>query len=53
MNARLLSIGEELLSGAIVDTNSAWLSSELAELGVVVCGHESVGDDPDAMAAAI
>ncbi len=53
MNARLISIGDELLSGAVVDTNSAWLSGQLAELGVVMAGHETVGDCRDAISAAI
>jgi nicotinamide-nucleotide amidase len=53
VNARLISIGDELLSGAVVDTNSAWLSGRLAELGVVMVGHETVGDDRDAIGAAV
>lgn len=45
MNAAILSIGTELMTGASVDTNSAWLSGELLRLGVTVRSHSTVGDN--------
>ena len=45
MNAVILSIGDELVLGQTVDTNAAWLSEELAALGIVVGEHVTVGDD--------
>ena len=36
MNAEIISIGTELLMGELVDTNSAFLASELAKIGVEV-----------------
>lgn len=53
MNAIVLSIGDELVLGQTVDTNSAWLSRELAQLGLDVIGHATVGDDEQAIAAAL
>ncbi|MDO5579701.1 MAG: CinA family nicotinamide mononucleotide deamidase-related protein [Planctomycetia bacterium] len=45
LTAELISIGDEITSGAIVDTNSAWLSSELADLGIRTLYHSTVGDE--------
>ncbi len=44
MNAAILTIGNELLGGAVVDTNSAWLSRQLASRGVSVTHKATVGD---------
>ena len=43
--AAILSIGDELLLGEIVDTNSAYLSQELVKLGLQVVRKETVGDE--------
>jgi competence/damage-inducible protein CinA-like protein len=53
MNAMVLSIGDELVLGQTVDTNSAWLSGELASIGWDVAGHLTVGDDQSAIESAI
>ena len=53
MNAILLSIGDELVLGQTVDTNSAWLSRELAAIGCDVIAHIAVGDDQKAIVSAI
>lgn len=45
MQAEVLSIGNEVLSGRILDTNSQWLSRRLEELGYRVRFHSAVGDD--------
>lgn len=44
MTAHLLTIGDEILIGQIVDTNSAWMSRELNLKGIRVTGKSSVGD---------
>ncbi|MCP4708091.1 MAG: competence/damage-inducible protein A, partial [Planctomycetes bacterium] len=49
MNAVILSIGDELVLGQTVDTNAAWLSEALAELGIVVSEHVTVADSIDAI----
>jgi nicotinamide-nucleotide amidase len=53
MKAFILSIGDELINGETVDTNSAHLSRRLRELGIVTAGHATVGDDRAAVAGAI
>jgi nicotinamide-nucleotide amidase len=47
MHAEIVSIGTELLMGEIVDTNSAYLASELAKLGIELRWVTKVGDDPE------
>ncbi len=42
--AEVISIGDEMTSGARLDTNSQWLSQRLGELGVSVRFHTTVGD---------
>lgn len=53
MRAEVVAIGSELLLGDAVDTNSAWISARLAEIGVDVHRHTTVGDNVDRMAAVI
>ena len=53
MNAITLSIGNELVLGQTVDTNSAWLGRELAAVGCDVVAHITVGDDQPAIVSAI
>ncbi len=45
MIAEILAVGDEITSGAKVDTNSAWLSQRLEELGVRVLYHSTAGDE--------
>jgi nicotinamide-nucleotide amidase len=45
MNAIILSIGDELILGQNIDTNSAWLSKQLAAVGCAVTAHLTVPDD--------
>ena len=46
MNGALLIIGDELLLGTTIDTNSAWLGRRLAEVGIEVKYKLTVGDSP-------
>ncbi len=43
--ASIVSIGDELLNGQTVNTNSAYLSTELLSIGVPVVSVYTVGDD--------
>ncbi len=52
MNAVVISIGSELINGQCLDTNAAWLSTELTRVGVGVVRHETVGDDVSAIESA-
>jgi nicotinamide-nucleotide amidase len=45
MNAEIITIGDEILIGQIVDTNSAYISKELNKIGVSVFQITSVQDD--------
>ena len=53
MTAIILSIGDELTLGQTVDTNSAWLSQQLARVGCQVLAHLTVPDDQAAIEQAI
>jgi nicotinamide-nucleotide amidase len=52
-NAVILSIGDELVLGQTVDTNSAWMSKQLAAVGFSVSAHMTVADDQPAIERAI
>ena len=45
MNAEIITIGDEILIGQIVDTNSAYISKELNKIGVSVFQITSIKDD--------
>ncbi len=50
--ASIVSIGNELLSGQTVDTNTTYLSSELLSIGIPVVSSYTIGDDTDAIVRA-
>ena len=45
MNAEIITIGDEILIGQIVDTNSQWIGTELNKIGVSVYQISSIQDD--------
>jgi nicotinamide-nucleotide amidase len=45
MNAEIVAVGSELVSGQALDTNSQWLSKGLAAIGLATRYHTTVGDD--------
>jgi nicotinamide-nucleotide amidase len=45
ITAEILAIGDELLLGQTLDTNSHWLSSKLTEAGIRVIHRTTVGDN--------
>ncbi len=49
MNAILLSIGDELLIGNTLNTNSHWLGNELTQLGIQVTAHWTIADTKEAI----
>ena len=51
--AEILCVGTELLLGDIVNTNAAYLSRKLAELGIHVYRHTAVGDNPKRLSHAL
>ncbi|MFP5042989.1 competence/damage-inducible protein A [Parasediminibacterium sp. JCM 36343] len=42
--ASIITIGDELLIGQVVDTNSAWMAQELNKIGIPVKHRVAVGD---------
>src|ERR671933_1963724 len=52
-SAEILAIGTEVLLGDLVDTNTAWLSGQLAALGVSVYRHITVGDNKQRIVTAL
>ena len=49
----ILSVGTEILLGDILNTNSRYLSVELAKIGISVLRHTTVGDNAQRLAAAL
>ncbi len=47
MNVHIITIGDELLIGQIIDTNSAKMAQLLLEIGAKVTGRTAVGDVHD------
>jgi nicotinamide-nucleotide amidase len=45
IEASIITIGDELLIGQVVDTNSAWIAQELNKIGVPVISRLAVGDN--------
>tara|TARA_R110001632_G_scaffold43376_7_gene110180 strand:+ start:8200 stop:9447 length:1248 start_codon:yes stop_codon:yes gene_type:complete len=45
MNAEIITIGDEILIGQIVDTNSQWIGTEFNKIGVSVYQISSIQDD--------
>lgn len=53
MLAEIITIGDEILIGQIVDTNSAWMAKQLNLIGVSVKQITSVSDDEDHILASL
>jgi nicotinamide-nucleotide amidase len=47
MLLEMISTGEEVLSGQIVDTNAAWFADCMMNLGIELCRRSTVGDRMD------
>jgi nicotinamide-nucleotide amidase len=52
MKATLITIGDEILIGQIVDTNSAWMAQELNKIGVAVFEIITINDDREHLLSA-
>lgn len=53
MFAEIITIGDELLIGQVVDTNSAWMGQELNKIGIEVLRIVSIRDREDEIMEAI
>jgi len=47
VTASIITIGDELLIGQVIDTNSAWMAQELNKIGIWVKRRVAVGDVRD------
>lgn len=45
--ASVITIGDELLIGQVIDTNSAWIAQELNKIGILVKQRLAVGDNAE------
>lgn len=53
MNIEIITIGDELLIGQVVDTNSAWISSKMSNAGFDVTYITSIKDSKEAIYNAV
>ncbi|HHF8154867.1 TPA: nicotinamide mononucleotide deamidase-related protein YfaY [Klebsiella pneumoniae] len=51
LNVEMLSTGDEVLHGQIIDTNAAWLADFFFNQGLPLTRRNTVGDDLDALVA--
>ncbi len=47
ITASLITIGDELLIGQVIDTNSAWMAQQLNSIGIIVKRRVAIGDIRD------
>jgi nicotinamide-nucleotide amidase len=52
MNAEIITIGDELLIGQVINTNQAFIAERLNEIGIHVNRMSTVGDDATAVVSA-
>lgn len=52
MNAEILTIGDEILIGQVINTNSVWLAQELTLAGIKVVHMTSISDEEQAIVRA-
>jgi len=45
VNVEIITIGDELLIGQVIDTNSAWIAQELNRIGFDILYKSTVGDN--------
>ncbi|MGV3767724.1 MAG: CinA family nicotinamide mononucleotide deamidase-related protein [Chitinophagaceae bacterium] len=53
INAAIITIGDELLIGQTIDTNSAWIAQALNQIGISVKRRVAVGDQKEAIIQAL
>ena len=53
MKAEIITIGDELLIGQVIDTNSAWLGQQLSLLGISLYQRTACGDSKEQILACL
>lgn len=53
MNAEIITIGDEILIGQTIDTNSAWIAQQLNQIGVCISQSKSISDNRESIIKAL
>ena len=53
MEAEIITIGDEILIGQTIDTNSAWLAKKFNAIGIALSQIRSVKDEEEAIKSAL
>lgn len=53
VQVEIITIGDELLLGQTVDTNSAWMGQELVKFGYAIQRKTTISDEPEALVRAL
>jgi len=53
MNCEIITIGDEILIGQIIDSNSPWIAQQLNSIGISVIQMTSVQDTENAIFSAV
>ena len=53
LKVEIITVGNEIISGSILDTNFRFIARKLSSIGADVLWHTSVGDDPETMSEAL
>ncbi|MFH1829484.1 MAG: nicotinamide-nucleotide amidohydrolase family protein [Pseudomonadota bacterium] len=53
MKIEIITTGDEVMQGVIVDTNTAWIAERCWAFGFEIVRHTSIGDDANAIADAL
>ena len=53
MKAEIITIGDEILIGQIIDTNSAWIAQKLQDLNIKVTHMSSISDKAESISKAL
>ena len=53
MQAEVITIGDEILIGQTIDTNSAWMGKQLNKIGIKITQITSIQDEKEAIATAL
>lgn len=53
MKGEIIAVGDELLTGQTIDTNSAWIAAEMNRIGIEITGISAIPDMADRITGAL
>jgi nicotinamide-nucleotide amidase len=53
MNVAIITIGDELLIGQVINRNAAWIAEQCTNIGCSVIAHSVVGDQAEDLTSEI